>query len=114
MIHHIVLFKVTEYDDELDRQRKIDELKSIFEKVSGKIQNIKSYEVGANINTSNCAYDVVINSTFKTMDDLNAYLIHPDHQYAIEKAGNIPKTKVIVDYEVRRTRKSSSNTTKKD
>ena len=91
MIHHIVLFKVTEFDDESDRQKKIEELKSIFEKVSGKIQTIKSYEVGANINKSNCAYDVAINATFKTMDDLNAYLIHPDHQYGkyFHQGGNI-------------------------
>ena len=114
MIHHIVLFKITEFDDELDRQKKIEELKSIFEKQSIKIQSIKSYEVGANINTSNFAYDVVINSTFKSMDDLKAYILHPDHQYAIEKAGSIPKTKVIVDYEVRRDRKSSFNNGKKE
>ena len=114
MIHHIVLLKVTEFDDELDRQKKIEELKSIFEKVSGKIQTIKSYEVGTNINTSNCAYDVAINSTFKTMDDLKAYLIHPDHLYAIEKASSIPKVKVIVDYEVRKTRKTLPGITKRD
>ncbi len=114
MIHHIVLFKITEFDDELDRQKKIEELKSIFEKVSCKIQTIKSYEVGANINTSDCAYDVAINATFKTMDELKAYLIHPDHQYAIEKASSIPKTKVILDYEVHRTSKSSFNTGKKE
>ena len=87
MIHHIVLFRVSEYDDELDRQRKIEELKSIFEKQCSKIQAAKSYEVGVNINTSNFAYDVAINSTFRTMDDLKAYLIHPDHLYAIENAG---------------------------
>lgn len=110
MIHHIVLFKITEFEDEADRQKKIEELKSIFEKVSCKIQTIKSYEVGTNINTSNCAYDVAINSMFKTMDDLKAYQIHPDHLYAVEKASSIPKEKVIVDYEIRRTRKSSSGT----
>jgi len=114
MIHHIVLFKITEFDDELDKQKKIEELKSIFEKQSIKISAIKSYEVGANINTSDCAYDVVINSTFKSMDDLKAYILHPDHQYAIEKASNIPKIKVIVDYEVPRTSKSSFNTGKKE
>lgn len=107
MIHHIVLFKITEFDDELDKQKKMEELKSIFERQSIKIQAIKSYEVGMNINTSNYAYDVAINSTFKTMDDLKAYLIHPDHQYAIEKAGPIPKIKVVLDYEVHRTRKLS-------
>lgn len=114
MIHHIILFKITEFDDELDRQKKVEELISIFEKAWGKIPAIKSYEVGANINPSSSAYDVAINSTFKSMDDLKAYILHPDHQYAIEKASNIPKIKVIVDYEVPRTSKSSFNTGKKE
>jgi hypothetical protein len=114
MIHHIVLFKITEFDDELDRQKKIEELKSIFEKVPSKIPAIKSYEVGANINTSSAAYDVAINSTFRSTDDLKTYILHPDHQYAVEKAGTIPKIKVIVDYEVHRNRTSSERSRKKE
>lgn len=114
MIHHIVLFKISEYDDEPDRQRKIEELKSIFEKQCSKIQAVKSFEVGVNFNTSNFAYDVAINSTFRTMDDLKAYLFHPDHLYAIEKAGTIPKDKVVLDYEVHRIRKFSPDTRKKE
>jgi len=100
MIHHIVMFKITEFDDELDRMKRIEELKSIFEKLTSKIKSIKSYEVGINVNTSSQAYDVVINSTFKTLDDLHTYVIHPEHQYALEKAKSIHKIKAVVDYEV--------------
>ena len=80
---------------------------TIFEKLSGKIKAIKSYEVGININSSNHAYDVVINSSFRTMEDLNTYVVHPEHQYAIKKASTIKKTKVVVDYETTREVKSN-------
>ncbi|UCG28861.1 MAG: Dabb family protein [Bacteroidales bacterium] len=105
MIHHIVMFKITKFDDEQDKVRKTEELKSTFEKLKGKIKSVKSFEVGININTSSCAYDVVINSTFRTLDDLNTYIMHPDHQYAIEKISTIPKSKIVVDYESTRSRK---------
>lgn len=112
MIHHITMFKITEFDDEADRDKKIEELKSIFEKLSAKIKSIKSYEVGININASNNSYDVVINSSFRTLEDLNKYVDHPEHQYAIEKASAIQKTKVVVDYETTQLRKSTSETGK--
>ena len=100
------MFRIAEFDNESDRMRKIEELNSIFSSLPGKIKTIKSYEVGTNINSSHHAYDVVINSTFKNMEDLNAYVIHPEHQYAIEKASTIPKVKAVVDYESAQSRKT--------
>lgn len=105
MIHHIVMFKITKFEDEQDKGRKIEELKSTFEKLKGKIKNIKTFEVGLNLNTSSCAYDVIVNSSFKTLDDLNNYIMHPDHQYTIEKVSTIPKSKVVVDYEISRSKR---------
>ena len=114
MIHHIVMFKIAKFDDESDRERKIEELKLIFEKLPGKIKSLKSYEVGININSSNHAYDVVINSSFRTQEELNSYVVHPEHQYAIEKASAIQKTKVVVDYETSRLVKSSIQNREKE
>ena len=33
MIHHIVMFKITEFDDETDRIRQIEELRSILKQI---------------------------------------------------------------------------------
>lgn len=107
------MFKVTKYESEQDRIKKAEELKSIFGNLTGKIKGAKSYEVAMNINTSSLAYDVVINSSFGTIDDLDAYKVHPDHQYAIEKASAISKTKVLVDYKVERNKKTGIRFIKK-
>lgn len=105
MIKHIIMFKIEEYESEEDKLKKAHEIKSTFEVLKDNIKEIFSYQVGLNFNTSNCAFDVVIDATFRNREELQTYLNHPDHIFAREKISMISKTKAVIDYEIKRKRK---------
>jgi hypothetical protein len=113
MIRHIVMFKIASFDNEEDKIKKIEHIKTTYENLELKIKQIGTYEVGRNINTSSDAYDVIIISTFKSKEDLSAYLEHPEHLYVIEKLRNIPKEKKLVDFEVTKRKKQLRNISSK-
>jgi hypothetical protein len=66
----------------------------------GRIEAIRSYEVGLNIVESARAWDLVIVATYDSLDGLKAYNDHPEHQavgaYIREHMAQI----AAVDYEL--------------
>ncbi len=100
MIKHIVMFKIKHAENDKDRQEKALRMKEIFESLKNKIDVIQFYEVGINEGKSAFAYDVVINSEFNTWEDLEKYVIHPEHQDAIMMNKMIEKEKAVIDYEI--------------
>jgi hypothetical protein len=60
---------------------------------------IRDFEVGINFNPGDAAYDLVINSTFSSREDLSIYQVHPVHQEFIRFNKNYSESKVILDYE---------------
>ena len=64
----------------------------------GKIDVIADYEVGLNISGSERAWDVVLVSTFKDQQALDAYSAHPDHQEAVRFIRTVSAETRVVDY----------------
>lgn len=94
------MFKIKHAKNDKDRLGKALQMKEIFGSLKNKINEIQFYEVGINTGKSAFAYDVVINSEFKSWEDLEKYVIHPEHQDAIMKNKMIKKEKAVVDYEI--------------
>ena len=44
-------------------------------------------------------YDVILNCTFNSVEDLNAYQVHPAHQAAAVYIKKVVEARVCVDYE---------------
>lgn len=99
MIRHIIMFKFTEVNNEMDRLEKCIRMKTTFEPLKSKLNIIKSYTVGINQKKTDFSYDVVIISEYKNWEDLESYINHPEHQKAIGLCNDIKKEKAIVDYE---------------
>lgn len=78
MVKHVVLFKLKPFEDEMERSRKLSEIKNGLLNLSGKIKELKSIEVGLNINPKE-QYDIALITTHDDMDGLSAYAVHPDH-----------------------------------
>ncbi len=98
MIRHIVLFKLKEFKTESDKAEALNLLKINLENLKSKIKEIQFFEVGINVaNTSN-SYDLGLNSEFISLDDLEKYRIHPDHQKVVELIKQYTETRVAVDY----------------
>ncbi len=95
MIKHIVMWKFKENEHEnmlLFRDRLLA--------LKGKIPQIRSMEVGININPSDRSYDAVLVSEFDSMDDLRAYSTNPLHVEVSDFCKTIRTASVSCDYEV--------------
>ncbi|MGG5461048.1 Dabb family protein [Clostridium sp. B9] len=100
MIKHIVMWKLQEDVEGKSKAESAKIIKDSLEGLKGKVDEIIDIEVGINLNPSEQAYDVVLYSTFKTMDDLNTYQKHPEHLNVATFVRKAACSRVVVDYEV--------------
>ncbi len=86
--------------DSPDKMERAKAIKENLEALKDKIDFIAGIEVGLNFECSDSASDVVLVSTFKSVEDLNAYQIHPAHK-AVGAAYVKPYVaeRRVVDYE---------------
>ncbi len=98
MIRHIVLFKLkkTQPEESLDEIK--NEIKLMLESLPGKIDVIRSMEVGINVVTSLRAFDLALVSSFDTLDDLETYRVHPSHQEVVSYISKVKDQSAAVDF----------------
>jgi hypothetical protein len=94
MIKHIVFIKLEENSEE-NKQAIKDRLLSM----KGQIDILKNIEVGINFCKEERAYDVALITEFNTLEDLQAYAIHPLHIEVIKFIKSHNAITKIVDYE---------------
>lgn len=100
MVKHIVMWKIKDSHEGLDKYELALKLKNTLEDLKGKISQIKELEVGINFNSSDAACDVVLYSSFDTKDDLQVYQKHLDHVKAAEFVSEVRTERRVVDYEI--------------
>ncbi|MGI9533768.1 MAG: Dabb family protein [Thermodesulfobacteriota bacterium] len=100
MIKHIVMWKIKESHEGHDKNALGLMLKNMLEDLTDKISQINELEVGINFNPSEAACDVVLYSSFDTIDDLQIYQKHPDHVKVAELVSELRTERRVVDYEI--------------
>ena len=100
MIKHIVMWRLKDSADGASKQENAKNLKNYLEALKDKIREIRHIEVGINISGSDAASDVVLYSEFDSMEDLEAYQKHPEHQKIVSFVNEIRSERRVVDYEV--------------
>ena len=80
MVRHIVMFKLKEFSNAAVKQKAAEAVKAKLLSMKDKIPVIREFEVGLNVTSDPSAFDVVINSSFDNLDDLEVYRLHPEHQ----------------------------------
>ncbi len=95
MIRHIVLFQLK---DSSEKQYVMSHFKAAIEALPAVIPWIRHIEVRFNTNPEE-AYDVALVSEFDSLDDVNRYAVHPDHQAAAKIIGPHKENRACVDYE---------------
>lgn len=93
MVVHIVFFKLK--NNTLDAHR----LKSALEELRSKIEVIRAFEVGVDINRGERACDLSLYSEFDTLDDLKIYASHPSHLEVLDIVREVCEYTKVVDYE---------------
>ena len=95
MISHIVLFKLTDPTVE-----NLTATRNKLLSMDGKIDLLRHLEVGVDVVRSERSYDIALTTRFDSLEDLQAYQIHPYHAGEV-----IPHMKAVcsaivaVDYE---------------
>lgn len=100
MVKHIVLFKLTSYKSDEEKQVQLKQMAEIFSVLPEQLKYMVEYKTGCNFNDAPHAWDFAIDSVFRNREDLGRYQISPEHMDAIQKASHISKNKAVVDYEI--------------
>lgn len=98
MVKHIVMWKLKDFAEGSSRIENAKRIKELLENLKDKVAEIKSIEVGININNSDSAYDVVLYSEFEDEAALEAYQNHPEHIKVADFIGKAREHRVVVDY----------------
>ncbi len=95
MLRHIVMVKFTDREKAEDLSRT---MKKMLEDLVPVIDDLKSMEVGLNINTRPSAFDLVLVADFDDEKGLNVYREHPAHVKVLDFMKGIVEKTAVVDY----------------
>ena len=94
MIVHIVMFKFKEEN----KEENIGRVKRMLEALPQKITAILSMEVGVDFCKTERAMDLVLTSTFESMEGLQTYTVHPEHLEVVAVIKEVAEMSKVVDY----------------
>ncbi|MHB8121763.1 MAG: Dabb family protein [Desulfuromonadaceae bacterium] len=95
MITHIVLFKLADPSTE-----NLAATKNKLLSMDGKIDLLRYLEVGVDLIRSERSYDIALTTRFDSLEDLQAYQIHPYHAgEVVPHMKAVCSSIVAVDYE---------------
>lgn len=96
MITHVVLFKLK--DRSLQSVEKARDV-LLGLKVKGKIPVLRYLEVGIDVLHSERSYDLALITKFDSMEDLQAYQVHPVHLEVAKYITAARESAIAVDFE---------------
>jgi len=95
MITHIVLFKLVDPSAE-----NLEATRNKLLSMDGRIELLRHLEVGVDLIRSERSYDIALTTRFDTLEDLQAYQIHPYHAgEVVPHMKAVCSSVVAVDYE---------------
>ena len=94
MVKHIVCFKIKE-----ECKNRINEAKETLLSMEGKVPMLRKIVVGVDFLHSERSYDIILETWFDNVDDLNDYQNDPYHCDVIKKLMHeIREASIAVDY----------------
>ncbi|NIK77264.1 tRNA (Thr-GGU) A37 N-methylase [Paenibacillus castaneae] len=94
MITHIVFFKLKD-----NHAENVERTAQVLRDMEGKIEVLKSIEVGIDILHSERSYDIALITKFESMEALDIYQVHPVHKKVIEHMLQVREASVSIDFE---------------
>jgi len=95
MITHIVLFKLADPTAE-----NVTATRNKLLSMDGKIDLLRHLEVGVDVIRSERSYDIALTTRFDSLEDLQAYQVHPYHAGdVVSHMKSVCSSIVAVDYE---------------
>lgn len=100
MIKHVVMWKFKESALNNTQEENIIEFASKLEALVGVIDEIVSLRAGKNILPGETASDLVLLSEFNSLQDLEKYNNHPEHQKVLAFGKEVIAERRAVDFEI--------------
>lgn len=101
MIKHIVFFGLVEEAEGKTKAEIATYIKEELENLITLIPQLRRIEVGINHpEAPEGNYDLALYSEFDSMQDLDAYQVHPEHKRVAAYIGKVKVSRACVDYEV--------------
>ena len=97
MVRHIVIFRLNEDLDAIQKQQIMVKFRSAIEALSRKLDIIRHIEVGFNANEDEKC-DICLYSEFDSMEDVNTYKKYPDHVEASSELKKYVVERACVDF----------------
>lgn len=98
MVKHIVLFQLKETLSPEEKLKVANDFKTAIEALPATIPYMRKVFVGLNINSAE-KWDICLESEFDSMEDVNAYAVHPDHKAASAGLKDCRQDRACVDFE---------------
>ena len=96
MVRHIVMWKLN--GDAAQRAAAAEVFRKNTAHLTSIIPQIRQAEIGVNVNDGD-VFHICYDSVFDSMEDLHAYINHPEHLKAREYYSSVSFEKTIFDYE---------------
>lgn len=93
------MIKLKSFSGNEEKYNKALEIKAALDKLPSKINEIQFYESGINMKESERSADIALISKFKTLADLESYIVNPNHQAVVEIIQKYSSNITAVDYE---------------
>jgi len=100
MIKHIVMWKLKESANGLDRAGNARAIKEKLEGLRGRIPGLLELEVGIDFSAGEGSCDVVLCAALASRQALKDYQAHPEHQAILPFVREAAAERRLVDYEV--------------
>lgn len=97
MINHVVLFKLKAYPAE-EKIQILANLKSMLLNLGDKIDELKHIEAGENYELHSKSFDLALITHFESVEDLDAYRVHPEHLKVVAYVGEVTEARAAVDF----------------
>ncbi len=94
MLTHVVFFKLKDKS-----KGTLEKIKNDLLALKEEIPLIKSIEVGIDILQTERSFDIVLYSKFDSLEDMQAYQVHPAHVKFSEYIQTVKDTIYAVDFE---------------
>ncbi|MBQ7227220.1 MAG: Dabb family protein [Clostridia bacterium] len=100
MIRHIVMWKIKEEAESMNKPEIMAHIKDILLALKGKIPVVRDLEVGESLTNGDMHYDMALIVTVDKLDDLPLYANHPEHLKVRDFISKVRLDRVTADIEV--------------
>lgn len=94
MFTHIVFFKLKDRSPE-----SVKVTYDVLKNMEGRIPQLRYIDVGMDVLHQGRSFDIALITRFDSLEDLNAYDMHPVHMVVKEHMGQVLESSASVDYE---------------